>query len=562
MTRSPVRRTLALVIALDLSVLAPARVLANSVAAGTANAGAGTVVPAVVAPIGASLQNNGGTLGDASILPSLGNTLPSAIRVSAVSPRALPSAVIRQVSMKAVVATPAAQEKATPVSTGEVLKKLSSDLKPQEEQSKPSDKAAEVSRKAFDGGDMGPPALDLPELSLPWLPSGSAGSAQAGSKLRRGEAALKGPDSTQSHAGQLTRESVDSPRIRKSEGSAGAEALSLETGSPIQQAFLVPNGILWLDSEGRVFRFDPETGKTEALSRDGEKVSLLTQGADPNDVYAISGGAFQHWEMLKTYAWTPYDTDLGKQDYRSLELVLRDRPMHAIRARLADGRSVYLENHQISVLPETEPAVPEGFQRSGDNLYQVQTLEGTRVYLRIVDNEDVSFKDLGVLPFQVRAMALTARRQRLLAVTDRGLVEWDLSKNLYRVFRVEGLGSGPISLTAQGDAALISSGQRLIRVDLGASSRFLKSEAARVQLWSEQNPMSVKDGVLRIGEFTFPVSWKPQVELPWYTRLLHYFFKGKASSSPSGLTDTEWKVLNLPSNKWVIYNTLKAFTLN
>ncbi|MFA6580129.1 MAG: hypothetical protein WCU88_13765, partial [Elusimicrobiota bacterium] len=89
-----------------------------------------------------------------------------------------------------------------------------------------------------------------------------------------------------------------------------------------------------------------------------------------------------------------------------------------------------------------------------------------------------------------------------------------------------------------------------------------------VRLWSQAHPMSVSEGLLHIGDFTFPVSKKVPVEKTGFARLWDALLRRiglrtlPADAQALGITEKEWKAVNLPTNKKAIYETLKAFTLN
>ena len=173
--------------------------------------------------------------------------------------------------------------------------------------------------------------------------------------------------------------------------------------------------------------------------------------------------------------------------------------------------------------------------------------------------------DLGTIPFQILALTPSPSLETLYAAVPEGLVVWEVSRGRYRLFPVDGLAAPEArpSVHVSGDALFLGAGDRIHEFRRSVLADLFSPDLS-VRAWSEQNPMSVRDGVLRIGDFSFPIAKKAPAARPWYKRAFDRLLGRTAPAQvlDLGISEKDWKALNLPSNKRLIYDTLTGFTLN
>jgi hypothetical protein len=423
-------------------------------------------------------------------------------------------------------------------------------------------------------------SLDAPELDIPAVEplwERSAKPAASGLKVRSeaqiGEPELNLKESEASATEGLAFEEVGDPpfaRLREHAKNMVESSHWVYNGE-LRQAVLTKSGILWLDPEGAAYLRDSKTGTTLSIKSSRGPVTAVAADEKHVDVYVVSGGMLQRWALSSRQATVVQDEKAEVSGPATLEPARgADGKLSGILARIAGGTLFWTGNRIWSSKETPGEAVSDqgpaqAVRFAGQSFYLEKAGSGTRVLLK---GQDSSLRDLGTLPYDVKAVALDSDEDVVFAAVPEGLVEWDVSQRQFRLFRVDGLAQaveaagGRLAIDMAGDRALLVAGSHVFDLDISEARRFLESEAARIQMWAEKNPMSVKDGMLRIGEFKFSIAQRQEKKQPWYTRLLNYISKKTDSSIPSNITETEWRVLNLPSNKWVIYNTLKAFTLN
>ncbi|MEK9144254.1 MAG: AAA family ATPase, partial [Elusimicrobiota bacterium] len=342
-------------------------------------------------------------------------------------------------------------------------------------------------------------------------------------------------------------------------------------------AQMTENGIAWLGEDGAIYVHNAD-GKEYALRPAQGQVREFALSRKNNHIYVLAGDSLQRWDLASNKATVLSDERIEASRLSGLSVRQGENGAEIAEARSASLR-VALKEGVLSRRPETARTVHDEFgavswlKASGDSLY-IQKLDGgSRIWRKSFDDPGASVSDLGTLPFEVKAVVEGPANGILFAATEEGLVEWDTRGARSRLFQVPGLrdaargGSIRLEISADAGQALLSAGSKFFRLDLFAARAYLDGDEARVRLWAQENPMSISGGKLRIGAFTFPIRTKEPVKRPWRARAWSALKRAlglggaPAEAEAAGFSEKEWKAVNLPTNKWVIYQTLKAFTL-
>jgi MoxR-like ATPase len=340
-------------------------------------------------------------------------------------------------------------------------------------------------------------------------------------------------------------------------------------------AVVSDTNLFYTDEAGRLAVLDLRTGDTKTYAASSGKVKkFLVTGA--GEVYAVVDRRLERWRLkgLESTQISGDDFDaglIGAMADREEDAKGTGFSMYFPGGRVRSSALGVEKYKGVLQLRSQDGAVSDGIVPAGNGLYFRVAGGKTTVWKGSNSSNDV--EELGELPYRVESISrMTGLSDRgiLVAVTAEGLVQWDLSSRRYRLFRIPGLEEAARradlrvqGVYSSGDQVFLMAGERLLEVDIG---RFADetTEADRVRIWSEKNPMSVKDGALRIGDFAFPIARKPAAPRPWYKRALDRVLgrTAPAEALDLGLSEKDWQAVNLPTNKRLIYDTLKGFTLN
>lgn len=344
-----------------------------------------------------------------------------------------------------------------------------------------------------------------------------------------------------------------------------------------RQAVLLPDAMAWIDGEGRVAVYYRSMRKVSTFKvPGGTRAEKLAVSQDGSYLYVLAGDSLQRWALKDYDALVVKDPKVLGQGIVELNAVRAiDGKAQGLDARTPSGH-LYWQDGSLGAAPsgseEIEAAVGAApvLRSVGDGFYLESRPGATRLWGRQLGDNESAVVDLGSVPTELRAITVLPDGKTAFAVTRGGLIEWDLQRRRYREFPVAGLSeavTGPTSLdvSADGRRALISVDGKLFSIDLGAAPKDIDSEEAEVRRWAEENPMYIKGNLLYIGEFTFPVRAVYEKLAPetWWQRLWRGLLGRPAPVArriPPVSAD-QWQALNLPSNKWALYQTLKAFTL-
>lgn len=420
------------------------------------------------------------------------------------------------------------------------------------------------------------PTLPLPQVKPQWKES--EGPSAADLKLRFESKGMV-------DIGQVSALSIS--ETLKPEPAAGLfkditpenEALSygkrlyMEVKTGLKQGRLVGEDVAWTDSEGRLNLYSPKTDATTVIKAPLGPIEKFVTSPHSRTLYVLAGGSIQKWDLDDNKAQVVFDdkvTALGIHDFAALRSDEDGIEVKTDKGQLfwTHGKLTLFEGGPEEIV--AEQGVAPTLRSSGE--FSIEKVAGgSRIWRNTLGGSGSAVQDLGTLPFDVKTITATKGRDTIFAVTDQGLVEWDMAGKRYRLFAIDGLRAAAIGhnvtldLSLNGRQALVTSGDRLFYLDLGDGTRAAETKESFVRNWSEENPMTIKDGFLHIGEFTFPVQQRKAevVQKPWYARLWDRITGKKAEAAVTGpaLSEEDWKAVNLPSNKWAIYQTLKGFTL-
>ncbi|MBI4677649.1 MAG: AAA family ATPase, partial [Elusimicrobia bacterium] len=432
-----------------------------------------------------------------------------------------------------------------------------------------------------------PPKEALPDIDPQWKPAALSQDRRLRYRVTGGSVKEFGEDV------KIESRKED---LKLVEDAAGFAESKLE--GPLQdkvsaRAWTAPSGIkavaslrksdnealAWLDEKGAV-RFhnfsDNKTYKVEA----GARVDLIAASAAGRELYVLTGGSLQKWDLL-AMAVVKETLLVGGQPHQVEDAVslspAKQGSDDGIRVVTKSGRLYWIKERLIEMTRKDEIVdlhgnLITGVESAGGGLYLAKSAEGTRIYSAGVDGEESLLEEVGTLPLEVKALARSPVRSIYFAVTSEGLVEYESKAGRYMVFKVPGLSEAlatglAAALDMRWESIKISVGDRVFEARIAEAREFLASRSAEVRLWSQDNPMYVEGGYLRIGSFKFKIAAKTPATRSWsrraWNKALRLFGRGVPDGVLDlGISEMDWRALNLPSNKRLIYDTLKGFSLN
>ncbi|MFA6318742.1 MAG: hypothetical protein WC943_15140, partial [Elusimicrobiota bacterium] len=437
-------------------------------------------------------------------------------------------------------------------------------------------------KKLFDGSAK---LADAPELQVPeymrtapesLLPHASAapswnrlGKASGESKLAF-ERALKKALPSPTPAVPLSVEALPQALVEVQQADSDGvvrQAWDLPSGARGAQAGF--KGLFWIDADGRLVRRDLETGAMTAYASPSGMVSRFVL-AQNDWVFVVVGGALERWDLddrdAEVISPAGFDaSSLTHMVFAEEGKFSGETFFYHATGRLAWSSSSRSEEVGGLVMTRDgenqEKPIP-----AGKGFYFAVEGGKTRLWKR--KGEYSPLESWGEIPFEVRSIGTDDGA--VFAAVDDGVVEWDFSRGEYRLFRVPGFSAlpGPKRVDVDADRLILSAGSRVLELDKDALRVRKNTQADRTRRWAEKNPMYVEGGYLRIGEFKFKIAHRTAPSRPWIERAwasVRRFFGRSAPPAVAlerGISEKDWKALNLPSNKRLIYDTLKGFTLH
>ncbi len=421
------------------------------------------------------------------------------------------------------------------------------------------------------------PALPLPKLKPSWRESQAPSSPDL--KYRSDAKGLKdiGDESALSVKETLKPESV--PNAFKditpdNESLSYGKRLYMEVRNGLKEARMVGGRVAWTDAEGKLNLYDPKSDETKVIAAPMGAIEKFVSSPHSETLYVIAGGHLQRWDLSDNKAVVLLDdkvNELGIHDFSALR-----SSEDGIEIKTDKG-DLFWTHHKVSLFEGgpgevvADQGVAPTLKQSGE-FYIEQTASGSRIWRNTLSGSGSPVTDLGTLPFEVKAVSADQGRDTIYAVTEQGIVEWDVAGRRFRLFEIDGLKKATLGrnvtldLSLNGRNALVAAGDKIFHIDFGDSTRDAESNESKVRAWSEENPMTIKDGVLSIGGFTFPVqSRQPEVVTRSLWQRFVDFVLRRTPAAPKNdglaLSQEDWQAVNLPTNKWAIYQTLKGFTL-
>ncbi|MCX5793891.1 MAG: AAA family ATPase [Elusimicrobia bacterium] len=447
-----------------------------------------------------------------------------------------------------------------------------------------SDGDSAVSGKdSANGSDLSraPKAVFSAALAI-WKAAGAPAEPELQVKQNSGELSDVGAERDLVEDAQVQTEAV---KVDLPEPVAGADKVGLQrwivTGG-VKYAALVKGGVFWVDQTGNVFLYRRAAAETVRIAVAPGKLGPVTVSEDGKFVYAVVDGRLQRWELkdkdISAKSVKAEGVDASKiQALEPLNAEDADSQGDGVQILTGDQRLYWAKSKLVAQSEGVEQITKNGSLRSGivpagRSLYTEKLAGATRVWLKPYFGNETKLEDLGSLPFDVKAIVAGPSRGTYFAAVAEGILEWDTKTRRYRLFSVPGLDTaGPVArLDVDREGRVLLAGSHsLIQAELAPAQEFLASRAAEVRLWAQDNPMYVKDGFLHIGDFTFPIGKRAAKAKPWYVRdaaaikrILGIGSRVPAEFAELGINEKDWQALNLPTNKRLIYDTLKGFSMS
>ncbi|MBI5241942.1 MAG: AAA family ATPase, partial [Elusimicrobia bacterium] len=369
------------------------------------------------------------------------------------------------------------------------------------------------------------------------------------------------------------------------DGSAGLPAQDVyEAQGLVRKAFALPAGaghaaivasqLYYVDSEGRLAVRDRDSGETKTYKAASGKVERFWADPDGTDeVYAVVDKKLERWRLKSLEAVQISGDDFDASSIRQMVTGEEDASAAGFSFYFPGGRvrssPLGVEKYLGGLRLTKDGAESSGLVAAGKGLYYRVESGKTTAWKGSASSFDTD--EVGEIPYAAVSLARVGGRNALAAATAQGVVQWDLENHRYRFFPIPGLaeaaGRGDLRLQSFGDRVFLSAGSRVLELSVPRLMQEV-TEVDLTRLWSENNPMFIKDGFLHIGDFTFPIARKAPIPQTWYQRLSASVRRALGRPVPPqevtdlGISVDDWQAVNLPTNKRLIYDTLKGFTLN
>jgi len=436
------------------------------------------------------------------------------------------------------------------------------------------------------------PELPLPRVGPMWRRAGSPLKEDVAAKYPMGEIKrLSSEDSQWTFTENLELQELQGAvrtAVSSVRGDDKVIRSAWEIPGGVKKAAVTNSGFVWIDGQGDFCFYNSAKEKAFKVVLSRGRVQAFTPSRTGDSVYVVAGGILQRWDLavkrsIKVTQDTLYVPEGDALDMIYQESRLQDgSETEGVLLRTKDARIFWIADMVVRTQVADEKIYNDfgtvaQLHPYGEKFFLQKTDAGTRVWRKSWQGSWTMVQDIGELPYKLHAVAETPQQGVYLAAVDEGLLEWDALRRRYRVYPVPGLdeNAGPIDMHAVADKSgravekvLLTAGTHLYQLEPAAAKEFLDTGAAQVYLWSQAHPMSVSEGLLHIGNFTFPVSKKVPAGKTGFARLWDALMRrlGLRALPPDvqslGITEKEWKAANLPTNKKAIYETLKAFTLN
>ena len=442
-------------------------------------------------------------------------------------------------------------------------------------------RASAATNAAYDGSALKPESSDwtavpartpLAALMPSWNDAESARAGDLIYEFPNGSLTALGDESTLGLEEEL--KSSRGPSVKELTGEAESLAFGRRERYEVEglsRGALIGDKIAGIDRNGELVVFSARSDKSLSFKSPMGKVERFVADKD-GMLYVAAGGTLQRWDLSQNKAVVLMDERASGLKVSDLRLL----PNGGVEA-VTDKGHFYWAGGKLSMMTggpgsiRAESGAAPSLREAGGG-FHLETLGGkTRLWVENSDSGSPKLSDRGTVPFKFTALAHRADRRVVYGLVEEGVVEWDLETGRYRSFAIESLkiaaSGAPVSIetSPEGGRVLLSVGDAVFYADFAASAQGAQSKEAATRIWSEQNPMFIKDGFLNIGAFKFPVTARPAAprKLNWLQSLWSRVTGWKPAPGPlePPVSRKEWAAVNLPSNKWALYQTLKGFTL-
>jgi len=421
----------------------------------------------------------------------------------------------------------------------------------------------------------------IPDVASTWQPAGAATEKDLATRQEIGpsEDVVYESGAFENFPANVEEVSVELPEPLQRDDKAVIQKFMVTGG--VKFAAMINHGLVWADNTGNVFIHWRATARTLRFMLPAGKLGPMAVSEDGRNIYAVVDGRLTRWSFGNDGM---IDRRTVKAELLDAAQILALEPVKSADASSPEdgveivmpGKRLFWKNIRITSKSEGPEqilgngALRAGLEYAGNSLYFERLSGTTRVWVKPYIGSESRLEDLGFLPLDLKAIVASPVPGIYFAVAPEGLVEWDVKAKRYRVFSVPGLaeavsqGAARVDLDPEG-RVLAAAGYSLFQIELAGARRFLDSPDAEVRLWSQANPMYVKDGALHIGDFSFPLA-KPAprpLGLRWWDAFKRLLGLAKAPQEvlDLGVSEQDWQALNLPSNKRLIYDTLSGFSV-
>lgn len=406
------------------------------------------------------------------------------------------------------------------------------------------------------------PEIPLARLSPSWQPAEPAPASLKAIARRKPakEPVDIGSEETYSAKDDIKMVSGTTPSSLSSRDEVSYFETKGFTVSGAKQMGMRGNSVLWIDEDGKLNAYDVSAKKTTRYTGPMGAIERFAVAQD-GKLFVSGAGHVQRWDLESGDATVILDERFDTKG--GVEIVTTPQGAEFV---LASGRWAWSGDRLLQLAGAGETATPEPLTQAGGG----SAWRASPTQTELWREGSAGWTAAAALPISGEAAAVSKDGGVAYVLSQGALYQWEVEGGRYRKLDVPGLSEaavGPkpsVQTSEDGRFAVVTAGERFFVVDTQRQSAEVAGVEGRVRLWSEQNPMFVKDGLLHIGDFTFPIAkrYANDDRTPlrkFFDRVLRLSYV--PAELPVSISEKNWKALNLPSNKYNLYQTLRSFSL-